>query len=215
MQSLTAAQVKDLLLRIADAVISAKEMLCDADRNIGDGDHGIGMAKGFEAARTALEAESFDDVYAVFGTVGRTMIRVMGGASGIIFGLLFYAGAKNMPPKAEVSTAEFSEIFAKALAEIKAKGQAQIGDKTLIDGLQPMVEAMQQSAARGDSYKVLFHAACQAAESGKEASKAYIARHGKAKTLGERAIGYPDAGCVTLTVICGAMDNWAQASLAD
>ncbi len=213
MDTLTAEQAKDLLLRVSEEVIAAKEMLCDADRNIGDGDHGIGMAKGFEAARTALEAEHFEDVYAVFSTVGRTMIRVMGGASGIIFGLLFYAGSKNMTPTAKIGTAEFSELFSKALTEIKAKGGAQLGDKTLIDGLQPAVEAMQQSAAKGEDFQTLIHNAALAAERGREASKSYIARHGKAKTLGERAIGYPDAGCVTLTVILGAMDSWAQKAL--
>lgn len=212
---LTAEQAKDLMMYVAEEVIAAKEMLCDADRNIGDGDHGIGMANGFEAARDVLEKQTFDDVYTVFGTVGRTMIRVMGGASGIIFGLLFYAGAKNMPPKSEISMAEFCDIFVKALSEIKAKGQAQPGDKTLIDGLQPMVEAMQESVARGENFDSLLHAAALAAESGKESSKAYIARYGKAKTLGERAIGYPDAGCVTLTVICGAMDRWANDVLAN
>jgi len=213
--NLTAEQVKNLLLQVADTVIAAKEKLCEADRNIGDGDHGIGMANGFEAARTALEAQEFDDVYAVFSTVGRTMIRVMGGASGIIFGLLFYAGAKNMPPQGVISTAEFSTIFAIALSEIKTKGQAQLGDKTLIDGLQPMVEAMQDSVAKGEDFRALIHTAALAAERGKEASKSYVARYGKAKTLGERAVGYPDAGCVSLTVICGAMDSWAQETLAD
>lgn len=215
METLNAEQVKSLLIHVAEAVIAAKEQLCEADRNIGDGDHGIGMATGFEAAREALLAQPFDDVYALFSTLGRTMIKTMGGASGIIFGLLFYAGAKNMPPKAELSTADLAEIFTKALAEIKFKGQAQLGDKTLIDGLQPMVAAMQQSAEQEDGFKTLFRKASAAAEQGKEASKAYVARFGKAKTLGERAVGYPDAGCVSLTVICRAMESWADGALRD
>jgi dihydroxyacetone kinase phosphoprotein-dependent L subunit len=213
MDTLSAEQVKSLLLHVADSVIEAKEALCDADRNIGDGDHGIGMALGFEAAREVLQSQEFEDVYALFSTLGRTMIKTMGGASGIIFGLLFYAGAKNMPPKGELSTADLSEIFAKALAEIKFKGQAQLGDKTLIDGLQPMVAAMQQSASQGDDFKTLFHKASLAAEQGKETSKGYVARIGKAKTLGDRAIGFPDPGCVSLTVICQAMERWAAQAL--
>ena len=213
MESLTADQVKDLLLHVANNVIDSKEMLCDADRNIGDGDHGIGMATGFEAAKKELGSQEFTDVYAIFSTVGRTMIRVMGGASGIIFGLLFYAGAKNMPPKSELTTADFAEIFAKALAEIQAKGQARLGDKTLIDGLQPMVAALQASVAAGEGFVSMLHNARLAAELGRENSKNYVARLGKAKTLGERAIGYPDAGCVTLTVICASMETWAAGSL--
>src|SRR5512140_1180945 len=139
MPGLTTAQAKSMLLAVAQAVIDHKEDLCEADRNIGDGDHGIGMANGLEAAQKELNAAEFTDVYQVFSTVGRTMIKVMGGASGIIFGLLFYAGAKNMPPASEINAAQLTEIFEKALNEIQAKGQAKCGDKTLVDALEPMV----------------------------------------------------------------------------
>ena len=213
MPALTAAQAKSMLLSVARTVAAHKEFLCDADRQIGDGDHGISMANGFDAAAKELEAHEYSDVYQVFSTVGRTMIKVMGGASGIIFGLLFYAGAKNMPAKPEINETEFAEIFAKALAEIQAKGQAKPGDKTLIDGLTPTVQAMKDSLTRGAAFPKMLRAACRAAEEGMEASKKYIAKVGKAKTLGERAIGYPDAGCVSLTVITGAMSDWANQNL--
>jgi dihydroxyacetone kinase phosphoprotein-dependent L subunit len=210
MAMLSAAQAKAMMMAVAQTVIENKEFLCDADRNIGDGDHGIGMANGFEAAYNELSSKDFTDVYQVFSTVGRTMIKVMGGASGIIFGLLFYAGAKNMPPKEAITQQEFAELFNKACLEIQAKGQARLGDKTLIDGLVPMVEAMQISAANGESWHTMLETAYQATEQGKEASKNFIAKHGKAKTLGERALGYPDAGCVSLTVILRAMRDWAE-----
>lgn len=211
--SLTATQIKSMFLHVADRVISVKEILCEADRNIGDGDHGIGMANGFEGAITELNAKEFEDVYAVFSTVGRKMIGVMGGASGIIFGLLFFAGSKNMPPKSDLTTREFAEIFSKAMLEIQAKGGAKPGDKTLIDGLSSAVDAMQESVEAGAGYKEFLDNALSGAEEGKEASKDYIARFGKAKTLGERAIGYPDAGCVTLTYIFSAMKEWCEENL--
>ncbi len=213
MESLTASQLKNLFLYVSQVVIDSKEQLCEADRNIGDGDHGIGMANGFEAAKRELEVNEFSDVYAVFSTVGRTMIKVMGGASGIIFGLLFYAGSKNMNPEPALTTAGLVEIFEKALAEIKLKGQAKLGDKTLIDGLEPMVEAMQAGLSRNLGFSALLNEGFLAAESGKEKSKQYIAKVGKAKTLGERAIGYPDAGCVTLTIIIGAMRDWVNSQM--
>ena len=213
MAMLSAAQAKAMMMAVAQSVIENKEFLCEADRNIGDGDHGIGMANGFEAAYNQLNSKEFTDVYQVFFTVGRTMIKVMGGASGIIFGLLFYAGAKNMPPKEAITQEEYAEIFNQACLEIKAKGQANLGDKTLIDALVPMVASMQKSAADGVSFPTMLEAAYQAAEQGKEDSKNYIAKLGKAKTLGERAIGYPDAGCVSLTVILKAMVDWANQNL--
>lgn len=189
MPALSSAQAKSMLLSVAAAVIAHKEFLCDADRYIGDGDHGIAMASGFEAAAKELEAHEYPDVYQVFSTVGRTMIRVMGGASGIIFGLLFYAGAKNMPSKGQIDEGEFAGIFEKALAEIQAKGQAKPGDKTVVDGLAPMVEAMRVSASGGAAFPAMLRAAYQAAEDGKEASKRYIARLGKAKTLESGVLG--------------------------
>ncbi len=213
MSTLTAAQAKSMLLYVAGTVVAHKEFLCDADRLIGDGDHGIGMANGFEAAAKELEAHEYNDVYQVFSTVGRTMIKVMGGASGIIFGFLFYAGARNMPPQTEIDETEFAEIFAKALAEIQSKGQAKLGDKTLVDGLAPAVQAMKDSVAQGAGFPEMLRATCHAAEEGMEASKHYVARLGKAKTLGERSIGHPDAGCVSLMVITRALSDWAGQNL--
>jgi dihydroxyacetone kinase-like protein len=97
--------------------------------------------------------------------------------------------------------------------EIQAKGQAQPGDKTLVDGLNPMVAAMKSGVTEGVGFHELLARASQAAEDGKEASKQLVARFGKAKTLGERAVGFPDAGCVTLVVITRSMQEWAQQSL--
>lgn len=210
MNTLTASQLKEMLMVVGQEVIAAKEMLSEADRNIGDGDHGIGMANGFEAVLQELANKDFSDVYGVFSTVGRTMIRVMGGASGIIFGLLFYAGAKNQQPKEEMTTREFAGMFEKALEEIQLKGQAKLGDKTLVDALMPLAASLAAAAEEGADFETMLARGVEAAEEGKEASKAYVAKFGKAKTLGERAVGYPDAGCVTLTVIVKAMHHWIQ-----
>ncbi|NLZ45042.1 MAG: RpiB/LacA/LacB family sugar-phosphate isomerase [Clostridia bacterium] len=155
-----------MLINVAYAVINAKELLCQVDRDIGDGDHGIGMAGGFEEALKELQAKEYNDVYEVFFTVGRTLIRVMGGASGIIFGLLFYAGSRGMSPKAEINVEEFSDLFRKALVEIQGKGQAKPGDKTVIDALVPMVESLKESAAAKLSFKETLAKAYVAADVG-------------------------------------------------
>ena len=84
------------MLQVADAVVEAKEYLCEADRNIGDGDHGIGMAGGFEGVKQELAGKEFDDVYLVLSTGCQDNDSHYGGLLGIIFGLLFYAGSKNM-----------------------------------------------------------------------------------------------------------------------
>jgi len=210
MKTLTSTQAKSMMIYVAAAMVESKEIMCDADRNIGDGDHGIGMAKGFGAALQELGNQEFDDVYKVFFTVGRTMIKEMGGASGIIFGTLFYAGSKNVEPKSEITVKDFVVIFEKALTDIKLKGQAQVGDKTVVDALQPMVEAMQKSAEGDPTFSELIRVGLDAAIQGKENSKNYVAKFGRAKTLGERAIGFPDAGAVSLTLIMQAMLEWIK-----
>jgi len=199
-----------MFLYVARTVVAQREMLCEADRHVGDGDHGISMANGFEAVAKELETHEYNDVYLVFSTVGRTMMKVMGGASGIIFGLLFYAGARNMAAKAEIDETDVAAIFEKALVEIETKGGAKPGDKTLVDGLAPVVQAMRDSVVGRLAFPAMLRAACDAAGQGLQASKQYVAKVGKAKTLGERAIGYPDAGCVSLSVIMRAMSDWAN-----
>lgn len=210
MKSLNTTQLKSMLMYTCQVMVDSQEIMCEADRNIGDGDHGIGMAKGFEAALQELQKQEFEDVYKIFFTVGRTMIKEMGGASGIIFGMLFYAGSKNVEPSPELTVKDFVTVFDKALTEIKAKGQAQVGDKTVVDALQPMVEAMQQNLDKDLSFEEITQIALQAAIQGKENSKQYAAKFGRAKTLGDRAIGYPDAGAVSLTLIMQAMLDWLK-----
>ena len=80
---LTAEQVKSMLIAVSEAVVAAKDQLADADRAIGDGDHGIGMANGFSAAKEKLEAAEPQDVYALFALTGQTLIRVMGALRGL------------------------------------------------------------------------------------------------------------------------------------
>lgn len=210
MKTLSAAQAKSMMIFVSAAMVEAKEIMCEADRNIGDGDHGIGMAKGFGAALQELGNQDFTDVYKVFFTVGRTMIKEMGGASGIIFGTLFFAGSKNVEPNPEIGIPEFCTIFDKALVEIKAKGHASVGDKTVVDSLEPMVQAMNSNSTKDISLEQLLQIALDAAVQGKDASKQYVAKFGRAKTLGERAIGYPDAGAVSLTLIVKAMLDWVK-----
>ncbi|GAP22133.1 dihydroxyacetone kinase subunit DhaL [Leptolinea tardivitalis] len=210
MKTLTAAQAKSMMIFVSAAMVEAKEIMCEADRNIGDGDHGIGMAKGFGAALQELGNQDFTDVYKVFFTVGRTMIKEMGGASGIIFGTLFFAGSKNVEPATEIGIKEFTTIFEKALVEIKAKGHASVGDKTVVDGLEPMVDAMKKNAEKDISFEEILKIALDAATAGMESSKQFVAKFGRAKTLGERAIGYPDAGSVSLTLIIKAMLDWVN-----
>ena len=211
MDTLSAPAARDMLLFVADRLIESRDLLTEADRQIGDGDHGTGMALGMQKVKDKLSGLDAVDVYALFDTAGKTMLMSMGGASGVIFGTLWMGGAKGKGPAAEMDAAEFAQLMLDSLAAIKQRGKAAVGDKTMVDALEPAALALQEYAGQG--FSAMLEQAEQAAEAGKEATCGYIAKYGRAKTLGERALGYPDAGAISVVLIFGAMRAfWTQSN---
>lgn len=209
MKSLTVNQTKDMIISVCDAIVESKPYLTEVDSKIGDGDHGIGMAGGMEKAKAALlEKGSFDDINSVFKTTGMAMLNSMGGASGVIFGSMFLGGIKKMETLNELDGEHFTRIMRGSLDAIKLRGQAQVGDKTMVDALEPAVIAM-ETADKVDM-AVLLEQAEKAALQGVENTKSCIAKFGRAKSLMERAIGFQDAGATSVSIIFKAMHSYIQ-----
>ena len=207
--SITASQTTDMILQVCDAIIESKPYLTEVDSQIGDGDHGIGMAGGMKKAKEALADKGpFEDVQSVFKTTGMSMLNSMGGASGVIFGSMFFAGVKKMEPSKELDGPLFTTIMRNALEAIKDRGKAQVGDKTMVDALEPAVIAME--AGNQADLISLLEAAKDAAEKGMEASKEYVAKFGRAKSLMERAIGHQDAGATSVYIIFNTMYGYVN-----
>lgn len=206
---LDAADARNMLIYIADKIIAKKPYLTEIDSAIGDGDHGIGMAGGMQKAkRKLLGMEGEENVYAVFEAAGKAMLLSMGGASGVIFGSLYLAGAKGMKPKRRLTAADLAKMGRKSLKAIQERGKAQIGDKTMVDALAPAVEAMEQNA--GNSLLEMLKEAEKAAKQGVEDTKKYQARFGRAKSLMERAVGHQDAGATSVWLILQGMREFAE-----
>jgi dihydroxyacetone kinase phosphoprotein-dependent L subunit len=208
--SITASQVKDMFLYVGEKVVESKPLLTKLDSAIGDGDHGIGMSIGFAKTDENLKANNFTTVNDVFKTVGMSMISTMGGASGVIFGTMFLGGVKGLEPRDSLDLQLLAKIYDKALGEIKERGKANLGDKTMIDALQPAVEALKVSAAENNSLVEGLRKAEIAALQGVENTKDYIAKFGRAKSLGERAVGHQDAGATTVSIIIKSMKEWLE-----
>jgi dihydroxyacetone kinase phosphoprotein-dependent L subunit len=208
--SITASQVKDMFLYVGEKVVESKPLLTKIDSAIGDGDHGIGMSVGFTKAEENLKANEFTTVNDVFKTIGMSMISSMGGASGIIFGTMFVGGIRGLEPKNSLDLHLLASIYDKALEAIKVRGKADLGDKTMIDAFQPAVEALKVSAAEGGSLVEGLKKAEVAALQGVENTKDYVAKFGRAKSLGERAIGHQDAGATTVSIILRSMKEWLE-----
>lgn len=209
MKILNVEQVTDMVICACDAIIENRPYLTEVDSKIGDGDHGIGMSGGMEKAKTALQGKCpFADVNSVFKTTGMAMLNSMGGASGVIFGSMFLGGVKGMPALDNLDGVQFARIMRGALEAIKARGKAQVGDKTMVDALEPAVIAMEKE--NKEDLEPVLEAAKTAAWCGVENTKQYVAKFGRSKSLMERAIGYQDAGATSVAIIFEAMYKYVK-----
>jgi phosphoenolpyruvate---glycerone phosphotransferase subunit DhaL len=204
--SLNKDEVKAMLLLVTDRIIAAEPMLSEADRNLGDGDHGLGMQRGMNAAKDKLNAGEPESIEKAFSGVGMAMMSSMGGASGAIFGTFFRNGGKALAGKDSFDAPALAVFLQAGVDGVKQRGGAAVGDKTVVDSMEPAAKkAAEVSSA---SLPEAITAVSAAAEEGKEASKAMIAKFGRAKTLGEGCIGHPDAGALSVTVIIKAMHDY-------
>lgn len=202
-------QIRLMMLQVADAIIAAEAMLSQADRDLGDGDHGLGMKRGMEAVKAQLEPMDPGSVEQVFVTTGTAMMSSMGGASGALFGTVYRAGGKALAGRPALDSEGLALLLEAALEGVMKRGGAKPGDKTMIDALAPAAARAREVTALplADALK----AVAEAAEAGKDASKAMIAQFGRAKTLGEACIGFPDAGALSVTIMLATMRDFAAA----
>lgn len=203
---LSTEQTKQMSLLVAEKIIAAEPILSQADRDLGDGDHGLGMARGFTALTKELSENSHDNIRDLYQAAGNALLTTMGGASGVVFGSLFLAGGKTMHGAEFFGSHELSHLLSQSLKDVMSRGGAKPGDKTMIDALHPAAEAAKANIDKPLAESIKAVAA--AAEAGKEASKAMIATMGRAKTLGEKTIGLPDAGAISVTVILNTMADY-------
>lgn len=197
-----------MLVHVARRMEESESLLTDADRAIGDGDHGVGMARGFEAVRRQLENSPAGTVGELLDVTGRTLLASVGGASGILFGMFFRGGAAALGDRETFDADALSLFLKEGTAEVRKRGKAAPGDKTMVDALEPAADAA--AAASGDSLARLLSAASEAARSGVEDTKGMVARTGKARSLGERSVGHPDPGALSASLILSAMAEFVS-----
>jgi len=208
--TLNLSQTKEMLIEVSQKMIGKKDELTKADQVIGDGDHGIGMARGFEAIEKALSENEFESIPKLLNGVGTAMMMSVGGASGAIFGTLFKGGSKNISSDLEFNSDSLSVLLNDGLEAIKKRGGAKLGDKTMIDALEPAAVAAKEQADAKADLAVALDKSSQAAGKGRENSKDLIATMGRAKTLGERCLGHADPGAISMAYILEFMNDYTQ-----
>jgi dihydroxyacetone kinase-like protein len=193
---------------VSEAISRNKEYLTSLDAAIGDADHGINMARGFDAALAKGKTLPPDaDVGTVLKTVGMTLISTVGGAAGPLYGTacLRAAGAAQ---GTVVDGAAVVKMLEAAINGIKERGKAVRGEKTMLDALEPACEAFADGLRARKPLVDCLDLACEAADKGVAFTKTIIATKGRASYLGERSIGHQDPGASSSYIILKALADF-------
>lgn len=196
---LTAADLKNYLSNVIEMIEEKRDYLCELDRKLGDGDHGVTMSIGWQAIKEKLENELKDetDCAKVLSVAGRTFLSAVGSSVGPLYATGFMRGAKNFQGKIEVDDEDLKDFWVAFIQGIKERGQAEVGDKTMVDTLQPALEALESSYAKSRDFLSAFMDAVVAAEKGMESTKDLLSKRGRSSRLGERSLGTQDPGATS------------------
>ncbi len=211
MSYINALDGKDIMIEICDVIVENKVYLSEIDGLIGDGDHGINMAKGFAMCRSDLEKLSEVNLGQSFQVLSNILMGSIGGSMGPIYGSIFVSMGLEAEGKKLINKGDFLTILSEGLVGLQDISDAQVGDKCIMDTLVPAVQAMRKSVEEGLSFEVCLHNMEAAAKHGAESTKDLISKIGRSSRLGERSIGVLDAGAVSCSLILG---KFAQASIA-
>lgn len=180
--------------------------LSEIDGAIGDGDHGINMRKGFTLCQERLTGQDVDLTTAL-KTLGRVLLTEIGGSMGPLYGTFFREMAKVTHGKDQIDAQIVLEMLQAAKGGVQTLGNANVGDKTMLDTLVPAIEAYEAALNNGKSFQEALEELKQAAEAGKNSTKDLVAKIGRASRLGERSRGVLDAGATSCWLILRAMSD--------
>ncbi|GLU25390.1 dihydroxyacetone kinase subunit DhaL [Brucella sp. NBRC 12950] len=202
----------EIVLSFADRIIENKAYLSEIDGKIGDGDHGVNMAKGFGLAADRLRGK---DVSLAEGldTLGTVLLTEIGGSMGPLYGVMFNEFAETLEGVENIDANVFSTMLHAGLEGIQSIGSAKLGDKTLLDTLIPAISAFDDANANGQSFAESLDAMSAAAEVGRDSTLNLVAKIGRASRLGERSLGVLDAGATSCALILTELAAQAKSRL--
>ena len=193
--------------KIAAKIEEEKAFLTELDNVIGDGDHGINLARGFGEVVKKLDSMTDKEPGDVLKGVGMTLVSTVGGASGPLYGTGFMKLGTALKGKAEVSMPDFLAGLQLAIEGIMQRGRSTKGEKTMLDAMIPAKEAMEAKWAETSDAKAAFAAGVAAAWEGVEFTKTIAATKGRASYLGERSIGHQDPGATSFSMVLEIVAN--------
>lgn len=196
-----APRVESVVRTIAQTCLENETYFGDLDSVVGDGDFGFSLARGFENVLAAWDDYDRTDAGTFLQKVALTMSGRIGGTSGPIWGTAFLRAAGVVKGKPDATGADVVAMLRAAVEGIKARGGADLGEKTLLDALVPMTDTIEKQLAAGAAPAEIAKAAAATARTAAEATRPMQARRGRASYTGERSIGSLDPGAVAVAVL--------------
>ncbi len=206
-EKLSYSNARNFLLALTDRVLRSKDELNQMDAACGDGDFGTSMFFAFSKVREAIGSAQSKDIGRLLTDVGQAVLSSAGGAAGPIFGTLFEEAGKATQARTELDLSDIAAMFEYSLRGIEKRGGAKVGDKTLLDALDPAVASLQKSSAEMAPISSALKQAARAAQAGYESTKGLAARQGKARYLAEQTIGHLDPGAYVTMLIFEGLSN--------
>lgn len=189
----------EIIKEIIHAIRQNKDYLTKIDGEIGDGDHGINMNKGFTMAGEKInDNHNFSDAAKILSQV---LMMEIGGSMGPLYGTFFKKIWSETKENEKITAPIFLKMLESSLKGVKEMGMAEVGDKTMIDTLSPAVEGFRNATDNKFSFQDALKMSVESAEKGRDSTKEMIARIGRSARLGERSRGVLDAGAVSCYII--------------
>lgn len=200
---------REKIILIIDQMVAAmenqKEYLTELDNIIGDGDHGINMARGFSEINKKRDSLAMMNAGDMIKNLGMILVATVGGASGPLYGTAFMKAGMFLKGKEEITFEDFLQAFESAIEGVMARGKAVEGEKTMLDAMLPAKRAMEKEWKLTGDAKTSVEAGLAAAREGVQYTKTIIATKGRASYLGERSIGHQDPGAASFTFLLEAI----------
>ncbi|WP_394238734.1 dihydroxyacetone kinase subunit DhaL [Niallia oryzisoli] len=209
---LTAKELKQYYKEIVEMIEEKKDYLCELDRKLGDGDHGVTMSIGWQAINDKLENElvAEEDCSKISITVGKTFLSAVGSSVGPLYATGFLRGAKEIKGKTVINDQDLAQFWIAFAKGVKERGQAEVGDKTMIDTLEPFFQTLEESFSESQDFVRSFRLAVEAGKKGMESTKDLLSKRGRSSRLGERSLGAQDPGATSAYYILSTFQSFVE-----
>lgn len=213
--SLTAKDYAEYIRKAYDLIHSKGDYITELDSTTGDGDHWTNINMGFESLVENIDRLEAMNLFDEFKEIGKIMMSVIGGSSGVLYGSAYLAAAKVLKDKETIQDRDLCEVLKAMLDAIISRGQSKEGYKTMIDCLAPAVKKYEECLERNMKTADLCEAVKQAAIDGAENTKNMEAIRGRASYQANKGLGHLDPGAVTMSYQISTLMDCAASKITD